>query len=386
MMLNYTNILLFYLSLNILSSSSEVYNQRNHNSTTPHTPKIPTTRSLCECELYVPVNYDNDWEMKSVMENFNKQTQQRFEEYDERMQSKRKQYKDKCDKEIQKIILKDKLEKELMDKFATLDTDIQSDAIPSCVCEKSIAEKVEKTCSKCAGVLGGGIAPGWGLVSGIVYTGWKAAALAAAKKAAIAAGKAAGKIAGDIEGAAKVIAQVESQFRLSTIGVKELGSVINGTNYTNVSNITTAIYNKFRVSCVPPAPVSGDVSGPFRILATDEAFCDSVWPKTFSGNSGSRAVSAKDTITNIVNGIVADAKTAAGATAEAVTQDTTTTLTAQKTGVVQTTYMGYQTPIIASIVAIVVIVLVMVIIYLILRYRRKKKMKKKLQYIKLLKE
>ncbi|EWC87127.1 hypothetical protein PFNF54_04077 [Plasmodium falciparum NF54] len=53
---------------------------------------------------------------------------------------------------------------------------------------------------------------------------------------------------------------------------------------------------------------------------------------------------------------------------------------------VNTAYGGYQTAIIASIVAIVVIVLIMVIIYLILRYRRKKKMKKKLQYIKLLEE
>ncbi|KYN92981.1 rifin, partial [Plasmodium reichenowi] len=38
----------------------------------------PTTRLLCECELYSPANYYNDPEMKKVMENFNKQTEERF--------------------------------------------------------------------------------------------------------------------------------------------------------------------------------------------------------------------------------------------------------------------------------------------------------------------
>ncbi|ETW57610.1 hypothetical protein PFUGPA_00518 [Plasmodium falciparum Palo Alto/Uganda] len=71
----------------------------------------------------------------------------------------KKECKDQFDKEIKKIILKDKLEKELMDKFATLQTDIQSDAIPTCVCEKSLAYKLEKTCLKCAGILGDGVAP-----------------------------------------------------------------------------------------------------------------------------------------------------------------------------------------------------------------------------------
>ncbi|SOV83955.1 rifin PIR protein, putative [Plasmodium reichenowi] len=86
MKVNYINILLFALPLNIL-----VHNQRNHKSTTPHhTPKITTTRLLCECELYAPANYDNDTEMKKVMENFNKQTQQRFHEYDDRMVEKTK--------------------------------------------------------------------------------------------------------------------------------------------------------------------------------------------------------------------------------------------------------------------------------------------------------
>ncbi|EUR81791.1 hypothetical protein PFBG_00171 [Plasmodium falciparum 7G8] len=106
--------------------------------------------------------------MKRVMQQFEDRTTQRFHEYDERMKTTRQKCKDKCDKEIQKIILKDKLEKELMDKFATLDTDIQSDAIPTCVCEKSLADKTEKLCLKCGYGLGSNI-PLVGLISGIGF-------------------------------------------------------------------------------------------------------------------------------------------------------------------------------------------------------------------------
>ncbi|SOV84165.1 rifin PIR protein, putative [Plasmodium reichenowi] len=108
MKVHYINILLFSLPLNIL-----VYNGRNHNSTTHDTPKITTTRLLCECELYVPVNYDNDPQMKKAMQQFEDRTTQRFHEYNEHMKTTRQKCKDKCDKEIQKIILKDKLEKKM---------------------------------------------------------------------------------------------------------------------------------------------------------------------------------------------------------------------------------------------------------------------------------
>ncbi|KOB85185.1 hypothetical protein PFDG_00654 [Plasmodium falciparum Dd2] len=380
MKIHYINILLFELPLNIL-----IYNQRNHNSTTPHTPKIPTTRLLCECDIYTSI-YDNDPQMKAVMENYNRQTSDRFKEYDERMQGKRQKCREQCDKEIEKIILKDKLEKELMDKFATLQTDIQSDAIPTCICEKSLADKMEKGCLRCGGVLGGGVTPAWGLISGIVYTGWKTAALAAATKDAITKGLAAGEAAGAQAGKNAVMNVLVSDLSLSIEGVKELGTLIDATSYTNVPMITEALYSKFQGSCIPPLHVSDAASGSFRIADTDLTFCYSVWPTPLPGNSGSGTVSAKDTIRNIVNGIVADAETTAGATTKAATEEAIATLTAKNTGEVNATYASCQTVIIASIVAILVIVLVMIIIYLILRYRRKKKMKKKLQYIKLLEE
>ncbi|ETW31583.1 hypothetical protein PFFCH_00983, partial [Plasmodium falciparum FCH/4] len=47
----------------------------------PHT-RTTTSRVLSECDLYMP-NYDKDADMKSVKENFDRQTSQRFEEYEE---------------------------------------------------------------------------------------------------------------------------------------------------------------------------------------------------------------------------------------------------------------------------------------------------------------
>ncbi|ETW33064.1 hypothetical protein PFTANZ_06219 [Plasmodium falciparum Tanzania (2000708)] len=139
----------------------------------------------CIVVAIAPQNYDNDPEMKSVMQQFHDRTTQRFQEYDERLQEKRQICKDTCDKEIQKIILKDKLEKELTEKFATLQTDIHSDAIPTCVCEKSVTDKFEKTCLKCGNNMGG-LVPGMGLIGGTaVYAAAVKAATKAGMKAAL---------------------------------------------------------------------------------------------------------------------------------------------------------------------------------------------------------
>ncbi|EUT76902.1 hypothetical protein PFAG_05944 [Plasmodium falciparum Santa Lucia] len=81
MRIHYINMFLFSLMFNIL-----VIFPHNHYNTTLHTPnttKIPTTRLLCECELYAPSNYNNDPEMKQVMDNFDRHTQQRFHEYEQ---------------------------------------------------------------------------------------------------------------------------------------------------------------------------------------------------------------------------------------------------------------------------------------------------------------
>ncbi|CDO61915.1 rifin, partial [Plasmodium reichenowi] len=102
---------------------------------------IYISRVLSEYETQSSI-YDKDAEMKPVKENFDRQTSQRFEEYEERMKDKRQKRKEQRDKNIQEIIEKDKM-------------------------EKSLAEKVEKGCLKCGCALGCGVLPVWGLVSGL---------------------------------------------------------------------------------------------------------------------------------------------------------------------------------------------------------------------------
>ncbi|SPJ13136.1 PIR protein [Plasmodium sp. DRC-Itaito] len=335
MKVHYINILLFAHALNIL-----VNTHKKPSITTQHTPKIPTTRALCECDLYAPANYDNDPQMKEVMEHFNKQTQQRFHEYDERLQSKRQRCKERCAKEIQKIIFKDKLEKELMDKFATLDTNIQTDAIPKCVCEKSIADKTEQFCLNCGKNMGA-IAPWWGLVCGSGYAGWEAGATAAAIAAAEKAGIDAGVKA--------VIAKIEKLFEVMLSGVK-WPNFISELNYDTASGLVKAV-TKAIDSCAKANTSTRKIEHAREILTNAE------------GTFGKYIAAAKD-----------------------ITESTTRSVKTAKLGEVTTQSTQLYTGIVYSVLAIIIIVLIMVIIYLILRYRRKKKMKKKLQYIKLLEE
>ncbi|SOV83995.1 rifin PIR protein, putative [Plasmodium reichenowi] len=140
MRLQYTKILLFFFPLNILLTSYHAHNTNKPYITPHHTQ---TNRSLCECDTQSS-NYNKDTGMKSVMQQFVDRTSQRFEEYKERLKDKRQKRKEERDKNIQKIIEKDKM-------------------------DKSLAEKVEKGCLKCGCALGGGVLPVWGLVSGIWY-------------------------------------------------------------------------------------------------------------------------------------------------------------------------------------------------------------------------
>ncbi|ETW15043.1 hypothetical protein PFFVO_06046 [Plasmodium falciparum Vietnam Oak-Knoll (FVO)] len=335
MKFNYTNILLFSLSLNILFLSSQVYNQRNH-YITHHTLK-PSTRLLCECELYTSI-YDYDPEIQKVMEDFNKQTQQRFYEYDERMEEKRQKCKDKCDKEIQKIILKDKLEKQMAQQLTTLDPNITTEDIPTCICEKSLADKTEKFCLNCGKTMGG-VAPGWSLVSGLGYVGWTNYITEIAIQKGIEEG---------VKYGIQELKVFPGLYRL--IKFSEIKNLINHTNYANRMTYITFVKSVNSIKCVDP------------VAKREEIFCnfvsyrgEQILVKRASGIAENAADMAKITEAGVLK---------EGASA-------TSSLT---------------TAIIASVIAIVVIILIMVIIYLILRYLRKKKMKKKLEYIKLLKE
>ncbi|SOV74851.1 rifin PIR protein, putative [Plasmodium reichenowi] len=244
---HYINILLFALPLNILLTLYHAHNQRNHYTTPSHTH---TNRSLCECELYAPVNYDNDPQIKEVMDTFNKQTQQRFHEYDERMKTTRQKCKEQCDKEIQKIILKDKLEKQMAQQLSTLETKIDTDDIPTCVCEKSIADKVEKGCLRCGGVLGGGVMPGMGLIDGsllgaisvlqpLEIAAAKEAALAEATEAAIEAGMKA--VITKIEGLSQSFTKVQ--------GVLDLTPIVTRSTFKNGPALVETAENLFGDAC-----------------------------------------------------------------------------------------------------------------------------------------
>ncbi|CDO62092.1 rifin, partial [Plasmodium reichenowi] len=317
------------------------------------TQKIPTTRSLCECELYAPAKYDNDPQMKYVMDNFNKQIQERFEEYDERMKSKRKHYKDRCDKQIQKIILKDKLEKQMAQKLTTLETKLDTNDIPTCICEKSLADKVEKGCLRCGGILGAAM-PEFCSIGGSLLSAlyaWKPVALKAATEYALSEATKAATQAGinavklEIE---KFLTHFTGQF------YADFSSVVSKTNFRCGSLLHKSAMELLNGSCH------------FDGKLTTGDFCSTI----LRGDTTTFVPFAQD-----------------GATAyDATFTIQKGTIEAAQEKAIGTTFMGNQTAIIASIVAIVVIVLVMIIIYLILRYRRKKKMKKKLQYVKLLDE
>ncbi|SOV83919.1 rifin PIR protein, putative [Plasmodium reichenowi] len=371
MKIHYINILLFALPLNIL-----VHNQRNHKSTIHHTTKIPTTRLLCECELYMP-NYGNDPQMKEVMDNFNKQTQERFHEYDERLESKRKHCKDKCDKEIQKIILKDKLEKQMEEQLTTLETKIDTDDIPTCICEKSLADKVEKGCLRCTQNLGGIVAPSTGVLAGIgeaAISVLKPAALKAAAKYAMKEGAIKGAIAGKDAGM-NVISRVLTNKGIAEYCPEIYQSIQKIESFTELNSFADAIVAKKVQICALGGTGDGAKCIDFGVRLGVSL-----------PSGGPTGEPERSAIPKMIGFISKKAETTAGEVAKDTSRSVAADLTVEKTNLINTIYGSWETTIIAAVVAIVVIVLIMVIIYKILRYRRKKKMKKKLQYIKLLEE
>ncbi|SOS76933.1 rifin [Plasmodium sp. gorilla clade G1] len=367
----FINILLFALPLNILVSYPKNTYIRSHTATT-------TLRLLCECDIYTS-NYDNDPEMKAVIENYNRQTSDRFKEYDERMEDKRQKCKEQCDKEIQKIVLKDKLEKELAQKFSTLATNMDTNDIPTCVCKKSLADKTEKFCLNCGLGIGSGVLQASSLLGGIgevALDAWKTAALVTAEELAAEAGVAAGKDALIPEAIKAVIEGLEKAFPIQKLGFQKWKLFITERHYANAKLISDTINSQYTVKC----PILKNVAG------ADMSVCDMIHNLGLVEGPDYVKITTDVAIESNVSKIITEGTSAASKVAEATAKNVTAKLTTQNTGAVNTTYASCQTSIIASIVAILVIVLVMVIIYLILRYRRKTKMKKKLQYIKLLKE
>ncbi|CDO61857.1 rifin [Plasmodium reichenowi] len=209
MKVHYINILLFVIPLNIL-----VHN-KNKPYITPH--HTQTNRSLCECNTQSTI-YDNDAEIKSVKEIFDRQTSQRLQEYDKRLQDKRQKRKEQRDKNIQQIIEKDKM-------------------------EKSLAEKVEKGCLMCGCGLGG-VAASVGLFGGLGIYGWKNAVLANATQKGIDAG------------IAKAITEVISKFGLKELNGVALGKSITSSNFNKHMFYIDAVQGRYNNIACPADPVS----------------------------------------------------------------------------------------------------------------------------------
>ncbi|ETW57333.1 hypothetical protein PFUGPA_00673 [Plasmodium falciparum Palo Alto/Uganda] len=344
MKLYYYKILLFYLLLNILVLSSYAHN-KNKAYITTHTPTT-SSRLLSEKDLQSSI-YDNDADMKSVKENFDRRTSQRFEEYDERMNEKRQKSKEQRDKNVQKIILKDKI-------------------------EKTLAQKVEKGCLMCGCGLGG-VAASVGIFGAVAINLWKPGALEAAIKAALEEG-AAEILAAGIEAGKEVIIG-----GLETLNIAELKIATWEPYFTtgyniNVENLATVILSRRDAVCSATSTLPVNRCRQINISIGAIAESDPQPPP------------GPKPIETVLKGIFERTKEAADLAAETAEKGVAAEITEKETAAINTIFMGKQTAIIASVVAILVIVLVMIIIYLVLRYRRKKKMKKKAQYTKLLNE
>ncbi|SOV78660.1 rifin PIR protein, putative [Plasmodium reichenowi] len=359
MKLYYSKILLFALALNILLTSYYAHNKNKPSITSHHTPRY-TSRVLSECDTESSI-YDNDKEINSVKEIFERQASQRLREYDERLQEKRQKRKQQRDKNIQKIIQKDKR-------------------------EKSLAERIEKGCLMCGCGLGS-VAGSVGLFGGIIINIWKPGALKAAIAAAIA--KRAGEISAAAE-AARILAGKNAvisglkQMGISTLGGKDLGSYFTTNTYTDVASITQAVYNQYKQTCNGYS--LGKLVSHFRDPNPNIRFCQSVLNPTYAVSKTKKGISDIAVMKTAVQTMVSDAEVSAKAAAQAAEVAEKAKAIKTSTEAIEAASTELYGAIGYSILAILIIVLIMIIIYLILRYRRKKKMKKKAQYTKLLNE
>ncbi|ETW48418.1 hypothetical protein PFMALIP_03533 [Plasmodium falciparum MaliPS096_E11] len=260
----------------------------------------------------------------------------------------------------------------------TLQTDIQNDAIPTCVCEKSLADKVEKGCLRCGYGLGT-VAPTVGLIGAVAVHAWKPTALKAAIAAALEANNAnilaAAIKAGNAHGT-KIVTTFLEKWGIKVFYPDLFKSIGTKIPYTNAGQIANSILGKFNVNCkslhtgFKASAGCNEINIKFGIFTAD----------------GERGFPANYIIPRRINRLVEKATQGAAEAAKKASESATAAITKKQTALIEAGFNNSITSIYASIIAILVIVLIMVIIYLILRYRRKKKMKKKLQYIKLLEE
>ncbi|KNG76603.1 rifin [Plasmodium falciparum IGH-CR14] len=287
---------------------------KNKPSITPNHTRNTTSRLLSEYDLYIP-NYDKDQDMKSVKENFDRQTSKRFEEYDERMKDKRKKCKEQRDKDIQKIILKDKM-------------------------EKSLEEKVEKVCLRCGCGLGGVVA-GVGIFGALGIYGWERAAIEIAKE--IGMNKATSY--GVTKGIEATIEGLKGMHGFGQLPGVNIPAMVTEKTFNNANFLIPNIQKSYYELC------SNIPSG-----SPNPLFCNSVKSKA-----------------SIFYGPTHTIATDSGKLAAKTTTQFSTKFIADEISEVTTASYNSYVAIGYSVLAILIILLVIVIIYLILRYRRKKK-------------
>ncbi|ETW27855.1 hypothetical protein PFFCH_04730 [Plasmodium falciparum FCH/4] len=220
MKLHYSKILLFLILLSILITSSSNENNKNKPYITLHI-RSTTSRVLSEYDIGTSI-YNNDEDMKSVKENFDRETSRRFEEYDERMKDKRRKYKKQCDKDIQEIIVKDKI-------------------------NKSLAVKVEKGCLRCGCGLGC-VAASVGIFGALGTYGWKVGATATAMELATKEGIDAGVKA--------VIKAIQGEAAFGELKSVPWSNFIDGSNYKTVESLVEAVNDamaSIQKPCTPNA-------------------------------------------------------------------------------------------------------------------------------------
>ncbi|SCM18752.1 erythrocyte membrane protein 1, PfEMP1, putative [Plasmodium sp.] len=290
MKLHYTKILLFFFPLNILLTSYHAHN-KNKPYITPNHTRSTTSRLLSEYDTESSI-YDSDEEINSVKEIFERQTSRRFEEYEERMITQRQKYKEQRDKDIQKIILKDKM-------------------------EKNLAKKIEKGCLRCGCGLGS-VAGSIGLFGAVAINIWKPAALEAAIKAALDAAaidiSAASVKAGEAAGAAKIIKLIKSTYSVDELGVTVLKSFFHAKKYNDITSITQAVQKLHFEKCILRS--SGGLRFPFADTNRNIPICQSVWKQISAVSQRGQYISHEEVIKRTVETMMSEAEGTANAAAE----------------------------------------------------------------------
>ncbi|EWC87137.1 hypothetical protein PFNF54_04064 [Plasmodium falciparum NF54] len=353
-------LLLFSLPLNILVTLHHV--DKKTNDYRPYTltytkleNTITSSRLLCECDTYAATNYDNDPEVKKVMQQFDEHTTQRLLEYNEHMIKKRKECKEQCDKDIRKIILNDKIEKQLKEKFSSaLQTDIGANYLPKCTCEKSLSDKVEKTCLKCGGLLGGGITPTVGFFSTIVTylltdAAAKQAGILAAKKVSVEAG------------IQTFIQQLSDMSNLHVLIGHKLVNLITPKTVGNIMELSKTIHETLQSTCFAAEPRINDVMT--ILCSTDSYIFDAQYLQQQVANIATKA---------------AEEGAKAGALASQNAEANTWSL-----GTISNFFFTNSAGI--AFTTIVLIAIILLITYLILHYRKKKENEEKTTIYKIIK-